>query len=212
MHDSFVISDNIVAILDAAEQEFSLGGFAGAGMKAIAARAGVSTALLHYHYGTKDRLYQEVVRRRSQAINEERMNLLDAVRMSDADAIDGVIAALVRPPLGPSGGGRAYARIFAGLIVGQERDQALVRETYDPIALRFVEAIGAAAGIGRDAAGLAYTMTLGTLISVIARDGRTERLMGRDALLTEEEIVARITRFARGGIEALERRQEERPD
>ncbi|WP_177215291.1 TetR/AcrR family transcriptional regulator [Tranquillimonas alkanivorans] len=190
----------------AAEEEFSQRGFDGAGMKSIAARAGVSQALLHYHLGTKDNLYSEVIRRRSDQINAERQALLDKIDLEAPDALEGVIDALVRPPFGPAGGGRAYARIFAGLVVGRERDRALVREKYDPIALRFVEAIEAAVeGLGRKGAGLGYVLTLGALISVIARDGRPERLMGlsENHLMNQDETIAAIVAFASGGIRSF---------
>lgn len=194
---------SLEAILDAAEIEFSLNGFSGAGLKAISTRAEVSQALVHYHYGNKDGLYSAVVRRRSQIINNQRLAQLDAVELTAPGAMDEVLSALVRAPLGPNGGGGAYARIFAGLIVGQERDRALVRETYDPVAVRFVDAIAIAGDLPRTAAGLGYVMTLGTLISVIARDGRPERLMGRDEPAAIDELVSWISAFARGGIETL---------
>jgi len=50
-------------ILDAAEDEFADQGFDGARMVAIAKRAGVTHALLHYYFGSKDHLYEEVVGR-----------------------------------------------------------------------------------------------------------------------------------------------------
>jgi TetR/AcrR family transcriptional regulator len=51
------------AILDAAEEEFGDHGFGGARMVGIAKRAGVTHGLLHYYFESKERLYEEVVRR-----------------------------------------------------------------------------------------------------------------------------------------------------
>ena len=106
-------------ILSAAESEFSERGFDGAGMKAISQRADVSQALLHYHFGNKDKLYEAVIAQRSQQINAERLQLLDGIDLQDADALDRILEALFRPPLGSAGGQNAYARIFTGLVVGQ---------------------------------------------------------------------------------------------
>ena len=50
-----------VAILRAAEAEFAEKGFAGATTGAIAARAGLPKANLHYYVGTKEALYRRVV-------------------------------------------------------------------------------------------------------------------------------------------------------
>ena len=50
-----------MAILRAAEAEFAEKGFAGATTGAIAARAGLPKANLHYYVGTKEALYRRVV-------------------------------------------------------------------------------------------------------------------------------------------------------
>ena len=55
-------------ILDAAEEVFASHGYEGASMRAIAKKANVNQALLHYHFQTKDNLYETVVKRRSSAI------------------------------------------------------------------------------------------------------------------------------------------------
>ena len=48
-------------ILEAAKKEFAEKGLEGARMEAIAGRAGVNKALLHYHYSSKENLYKEVL-------------------------------------------------------------------------------------------------------------------------------------------------------
>jgi len=53
--------ENTTAILAAAEQVFSRGGFDGARMAEIAAEAGLPKANLHYYFGTKERLYAAVL-------------------------------------------------------------------------------------------------------------------------------------------------------
>ena len=50
-------------ILDAATEEFSAKGFAGARVSAIAARAGVNQQLITYYFGGKEGLYREIGRR-----------------------------------------------------------------------------------------------------------------------------------------------------
>ncbi|MFB2982200.1 TetR family transcriptional regulator [Microseira sp. BLCC-F43] len=50
-------------ILDAAEQEFSRHGLNGARMSAIASRAKVTTATLHYYFENKESLYRAVLQR-----------------------------------------------------------------------------------------------------------------------------------------------------
>lgn len=194
-------SDRIVR---AAEVEFAERGFEGAGMKAISQRADVSQALLHYHFGNKDHLYSEVVRRRSKVINDERRALLDKVDLHGDDAIPGILDALFRPPLGPAGGDQSYTRIFGGLIVGRERDKALVKQFYDPTARRFIDAIRTALGTqDQKLAAHCYALALGNLVAMISRDGRVERLMGQEDKRDTEEILRGLITFAHGGIKAL---------
>ena len=133
-------------ILVAAEEFFAEKGYEAAGMKELASRAGVSQSLLHYHYGTKDKLYAAVIGARSSLINKERLERLEQINLQHTDALHAIIEALFVPAFGPKGGGKAYARIFAGLISGNERDQSLVRKCYDPTALKFVAAIEIAMG------------------------------------------------------------------
>jgi AcrR family transcriptional regulator len=198
-------SPKVENILLAAEIEFAERGFEGAGMKGIAARGDVSQALLHYHFGTKDRLYAEVIAQRSKKINEARLSLLSKVDLNGQAALSEILNALFRPPLGPLGGARSYARIFSGLIVGRERDQALVKEHYDPTAQRFIQSIQIVLGHDdRVIAAQSYTLALGALIAVIARDGRTERLMGApDKKQNIEDIIKQLITFCTGGVLAL---------
>ena len=53
--------DRRAAILRAAAAEFAETGYEGATMRAIAARAGVDSALLHHYFGTKADLFAEAV-------------------------------------------------------------------------------------------------------------------------------------------------------
>lgn len=50
----------VTTIVEAAEACFSRGGYAGASMREIAERAGVSKSLLHYHFQSKEHLFVEV--------------------------------------------------------------------------------------------------------------------------------------------------------
>ena len=50
-------------ILDAAEEEFARYGLAGARTEPIAANTGVTKAMIHYYFGTKEELYQAVLER-----------------------------------------------------------------------------------------------------------------------------------------------------
>jgi len=191
-------------ILVAAEQEFAERGFDGASMKALSLRANVSQSLLHYHFGSKDRLYASVIHNRSELINSERLSLLGEVDPTVPDGLAQLFYALFAPALGPSGGGHAYARIFAGLIAGNSRDQALVRECYDDTAKTFIAALQECLpGISATEASQVYLCALGTLATSLARDGRAARL-AEESDANNEELMTTLIRFAMGGAKAIQ--------
>lgn len=197
-------ADSKAGILDAAEAAFSEAGFAGAGMKAIALRAGVAQGLLHYHFGSKDRLYEAVVERRAVFITDARQVLLDAVDPADPDAVPRIFEAFFRPPFGPEGGGRVFARIFAMLPIGDVRDAALVERLYDPSARKFIAALMAARpGVSRETCAWGYAMALSLLVGAVGRSDRTARLADAAPEDDTEALIARLTRHATGGFAAL---------
>lgn len=191
-------------ILNAAEVTFSEEGFSGASMKSIAVRAGVAQGLLHYHFESKDGLYAAVIAARSGKINAERLTRLERVDLAVPDAVERIMEALLRPPLGPAGGGRAYARIFAGLLVGGERERAMVAEHYDPTARRFIAALSAACpGASAQTVAWGYSFAIGALVATVARSDRPDRLSGGGRKPPDTEaVVARLVTFASGGLRA----------
>ena len=54
-------ADTRGAILGAARDEFAAGGFDGATIRGIAARAGVDPALVHHYFGAKDKLFEAAI-------------------------------------------------------------------------------------------------------------------------------------------------------
>ncbi len=77
-------------IVDAMRQSVAARGAAGSTFEQVAGEAGVSRGLLHYYFGTKERLLIEVVRRDS----EIRITRLDQA-LSQAKSVDDVLDVLV---------------------------------------------------------------------------------------------------------------------
>lgn len=82
--------DKAQRIVDAMRDSVAARGAAGSTFEHVAREAGVSRGLLHYYFGTKERLLVEVVRRDT----ELRVERLDE-RLAPAKSIDDVIGALV---------------------------------------------------------------------------------------------------------------------
>lgn len=82
--------DKAKRIVDAMRESVARRGAAGSTFEHVAREAGVSRGLLHYYFGTKERLLVEVVRRDT----ELRVTRLDE-RLAPATTVDGVLDALV---------------------------------------------------------------------------------------------------------------------
>jgi len=87
-------------ILDAAERLFSERGFAATSMRAVTSAAGVNLAAVHYHFGSKDALLDEVLGRRLGPLNRERLSALDRVNAAAgerAPEVEAVLRAFLEP-------------------------------------------------------------------------------------------------------------------
>jgi AcrR family transcriptional regulator len=82
--------DKAQRIVDAMRDSVARRGAAGSTFEQVAREAGVSRGLLHYYFGTKERLLVEVVRRDS----EIRIALLDE-RLAKAETVDDVLDVLI---------------------------------------------------------------------------------------------------------------------
>jgi len=64
-------------ILDAAERLFVEHGFEATSLRSLTSAAGVNLAAVNYHFGSKEELFQAVLTRRLDPMNQERIDLLE---------------------------------------------------------------------------------------------------------------------------------------
>jgi len=72
-------ADTKTRILDAAESLFMEHGFEATSLRSLTTAAGVNLAAVNYHFGTKEVLFQAVLTRRLDPMNQERIKLLKRV-------------------------------------------------------------------------------------------------------------------------------------
>ena len=63
-------------IVDVAEQLFMEHGFEATSLRQLTSSAGVNLAAVNYHFGSKEELFQAVLTRRLDPMNQERIELL----------------------------------------------------------------------------------------------------------------------------------------
>jgi AcrR family transcriptional regulator len=106
-------------ILACAERLFSERGFDVTSLRTITAEAAVNLAAVNYHFGSKDELVREVLRRRLEPLNRERCAELrqhEAAAGPDGPSLEQILDAFVGPALrlskDPARGGRVFMRLF----------------------------------------------------------------------------------------------------
>jgi AcrR family transcriptional regulator len=77
-------ADTKTRILDAAEGLFMEHGFEATSLRSLTASAGVNLAAVNYHFGSKEELFQAVLTRRLDPMNQERIELLERVEREAA--------------------------------------------------------------------------------------------------------------------------------
>ena len=77
-------ADTKTRILDAGERLFVEHGFEATSLRSLTAAAGVNLAAVHYHFGSKEELFQAVLTRRLDPMNQERIHLLEKVEREAA--------------------------------------------------------------------------------------------------------------------------------
>lgn len=106
-------------ILDAAESLFMEHGFEATSLRLITQAAGVNLAAVNYHFGSKEELFEAVLTRRLDPMNQARLARLDRYEAAVAPAPLGcerILAALFIPALelarDPARGGANFLRLL----------------------------------------------------------------------------------------------------
>lgn len=145
----FESADTKERILEAAEKLFSDTGLGKTSLRAITSEAGVNVAAIHYHFGSKQGLLLELLARRVEPVNRERLARLDEIERLARDAppgLEAVLEAFVEPVLRIVGEGEGERRTLIALIgrFYAEPDELLepvIREQFGEVAARFTAAL-----------------------------------------------------------------------
>ena len=100
-HKARVREASIERILDAAEQLFAEYGYHGVTLKDVAARVGVSSTLIHYHFNGKESIFEAVWTRRAPVSARNRLESMRryADEAGDQITVEGALHAWIDPDL-----------------------------------------------------------------------------------------------------------------
>ena len=91
-------------ILDAAARLFAASDSGGASLRAIARAAGVNSALIHYHFGSREGLFEAVILRALTPVQARRKALLETLRSKRSVTAEELAGLFVRPLISGSPG------------------------------------------------------------------------------------------------------------
>ncbi len=134
------MSQTRLKILDAAERLFGEEGYTAASLRQITAAAGVNLAAIHYHFGSKEELLDELVMRKAVPVNEERLESLRRLREaagSNPIAVEDLLEAFLAPAFYAADKSPEFAKLM-GRLHAEGLMPAVARKHFGPVAERFL--------------------------------------------------------------------------
>lgn len=212
--------DRRTAILDAAEEQFARHGYDGVTLRAIAKHAGVDLALPNYYFGPKRDLFDAVLVRRAEILNQLRLNQLDECLAESGrkPSVEAIIRAYLRPLLTgdhvQEAGWKNYYALIAYVNNSPEWGGVLMTQFFDPLVVRFMEAFRLALpGMEERDLYWAYHCLSGALTLTFAQTGRIDHLSG--GLCRSDDLTdayEHMVKFTTAGFEAFRRNGRTRPE
>lgn len=203
-------------ILDAAEQLFAQKGFEGVSVRQIMTSAEADVSLAYYHFKSKRDLFDEVMLRRAEHLNEIRLVALSEIEASHIEndlTVEEIIGAFTNPILDLLAEDHDrwahYFQLIAQINNSPEWGGELMTRYFDPLVRRFIEALRKAMPECRDDdLYWSYHFLSGALTLTFAETGRIDNLS--DGICRSSDIAAirdRMPVFLAAGFRALAQQQ-----
>lgn len=202
-------------LLDAAEKLFARKGYHGTSLRTITREAGVDLALVNYHFGGKQGLFESVIERRGAMLNAERIRRLAEVRRQAAPeppATESVVNAFFDPILDflehADPGWHSYFSLLAEVNNSPEWGKRLMGKTFNTTVKAFIEALmQSLPNAAPEDVYWGYNFLTGALTLSLAETGRLDVLSG--GLCNSSDVSAlraRLGPFVAAGLRGLSRR------
>ena len=199
-------------ILDAAEELFAHHGFEGVSIRQIMTKAEADVSLAYYHFESKRDLFDQVMLRRVEYLNEIRLEALAEVEErhpDDEPTVEEIIGAFTRPLLvllaEDHDEWSHYYQLIAQINNSPDRGGELMSRYFDPLVSRFIDALKRALPES-DPVDLywSYHFLSGALTLTFAETGRIDNLSGGICKSTDvASVIDRMPEFLAAGFRAL---------
>ena len=130
-------------ILDTAERLIASQGFAATSLRQIISEAQVNLAAVHYHFGSKEELLDQLVLRKVTRVNEERESLLEQFEREAGDrpvAVEKILTAFFQPMIEAGCRNPQFVRVM-GRLIAEGMIPSIAERHFQPTTSRFVTAL-----------------------------------------------------------------------
>lgn len=197
-----------------AENLFSKSGYDGVSIRDIANKAGVNSALVGYHFGTKEQLYRTLFERRYHEITALRVAALESAK--PGKSVEARLRSIIRAWAGPLLDMLADPahRDFVTLLAREAQDAAsdprrIFRDFLDPAASICIEALQRALpNASEDNVVQGYLWMVACMSSFSSSAHRGQRL-GQKGMLVPEVFLSKLEVFLTQGLLELARHKGE---
>jgi AcrR family transcriptional regulator len=209
------LKDTRERILDAAELMFMQHGYDGTSMRLVTSEAGVNLAAANYHFGSKEALMQEVLRRRLGVINRERLRLLDEAEakaggkpLKPSVIIDCFFGTLLRVAADQKAGGDTFLRLLGRTITDPSNFiRTFMSAEYADVLERYKEAMfRSLPGVPKAEIVWRFHFMLGATSYAIAGTDAlhlvTDWQVDEASATQDENLLPRLMSFLLGGLRA----------
>lgn len=191
-------------ILGAAESLFAQRGFDGASLRQLTSAAGVNLAAVNYHFGSKEKLVEQIFRRRLDALNNSRLHALSLVEGAETTTLEDVLSAFIRPALDLSHdeSGSLFMRVLARAFA--EHDDTLrqfLSDNYGHVMRQFTaEFARLLPQLTKQELYWRIDLVSGALTHAMSGFGMIQRKSGVSEIEHREETAQHLIRFAVAGL------------
>ncbi|MCO7256372.1 TetR/AcrR family transcriptional regulator [Dickeya oryzae] len=194
-------------IMDAAELQFAEYGYDAVSVRNITDTARVRLGLLAYHFGTKEALFEAVIARRVDELNQRRLAALSEVRKKGDFSVEQVISAFLYPYLElacmDDPGWRAYTKLVAQ-ISHNEHHLPVLKKYLDAVGHQFIDAIMACfPNTSYEQAACGFIFTAAAMVGIFSRPSRINSLsQGKISNEDLQAIYPNLLTYAVAGVTA----------
>jgi AcrR family transcriptional regulator len=198
------------AILLAAERLFSQASYEAVSIRDIAVAAKVNSALIRYHFGTKEELYRTLFEERYHLITQSRKAAIEAIDIIPGEeaAVEQIVVAWVRPllELAANRGSKNFVALLAREASDAAKDRrGIIAKYLDPSANICIDAFRRALPHANEGDIVqSYLWMIAGAMSTITAAGRARRLASRsDDPTSSTPLLDQLVTFVTSGILAI---------